>query len=134
MYADQLSFAQTLRHLVLATDMWLGAAVLQLDQPFHPLGLLHTGGEEGGLDMSVFTTTTPAYGDVLDARADRVAMVSDFLHNVTAEELAAARRNPHDPDREETVLSCLHVVLEEEWEHHRFAVRDLDVIDAKSGD
>ena len=33
------SFAQTLRHLILATDTWLGRGVLELDQPFHPLGL-----------------------------------------------------------------------------------------------
>jgi hypothetical protein len=26
------------------------------------------------------------------------------------------------------VLTCLHVILEEEWEHHRYAVRDLDII------
>ncbi len=30
------SFAQTLRHLVLATDMWLGRAVLQIEKSFHP--------------------------------------------------------------------------------------------------
>jgi hypothetical protein len=24
----------------------------------------------------------------------------------------------------------VHVILKEEWEHHRYAVRDLDVIDA----
>ncbi len=33
------SFAQTLRHLVHATDMWLGRGILELEQPFHPLGL-----------------------------------------------------------------------------------------------
>ena len=43
------------------------------------------------------------------------------------------RKNPHDPDYQETTLSCLHVILEEEWEHHRFAVRDLDAIEATSG-
>jgi hypothetical protein len=32
-----------------------------------------------------------------------------------------------------TVLSCLHVILEEEWEHHRYAVRDLDAIEAQPG-
>jgi len=25
------------------------------------------------------------------------------------------------------------VILEEEWEHHRYAVRDLDAIEAESG-
>ncbi len=33
--AGEWSFAQTLRHLVLATDMWLGRAVLEIAQPFH---------------------------------------------------------------------------------------------------
>jgi hypothetical protein len=31
------SFAQTLRHLVLATDAWLGRAILGSEQPFHPM-------------------------------------------------------------------------------------------------
>jgi hypothetical protein len=40
--------------------------------------------------------------------------------------------NPHDPAYPETTtLSCLHVILNEEWEHHRYAVRDLDAIEAK---
>jgi hypothetical protein len=62
------SFAQTLRHLVLATDMWLGRAILQVEQPFHPIGLLHAGTEEHGFDMSVFTTVPPSYAEVLDVR------------------------------------------------------------------
>jgi hypothetical protein len=57
-------------------------------------------------------------------------MVRDFLAGVTSEELTATRKNPHDPDSQETVRSCLHVILEEEWEHHRYAVRDLDTIEA----
>ena len=28
-----------------------------------------------------------------------------------------------------TVLACLHVILNEEWEHHRYAVRDLEVLE-----
>jgi hypothetical protein len=126
------SFAQTLRHLVLATDMWLGRAVLELEQPFHPLGLMD--GDSGDrFDMSVFTTETPSYAEVLEGPAGHVAMVRDFLASVTPEELAATRRNPHNPQHPETVRSCLHVILEEEWEHLRFAVRDLDTIAAKTG-
>ncbi len=122
------SFAQTLRHLVLATDLWLGRAVLELEQPFHPLGLLDSGGGKDRWDMSVFERGTPSYAEVLQARADRVAMVRDFIADVTPDELAEARRNPHDPEHGETVLSCLHVILEEEWEHLRYALRDLDEI------
>ena len=83
--------------------------------------------------MSVFTTGAPSYAEVLEARAGRVAMVRDFLATVTSDELAATRRNPQDPEYPETTLSCLHVILEEEWEHHRYAVRDLEAIEATSG-
>lgn len=58
--AGEWSFAQTLRHLVMATDTWLGRAILERERPF----------------------------------------------------------------------SCLHVILQEEWEHHRYAVRDLDTIES----
>jgi len=126
------SFAQTLRHLVLATDAWLGRSILAIEQPFHPIGQAGAGAAEDGFDMSVFTTVTPSYEEVLEVRAGRVAMVRDFLATVTAEVLAETRKNPHAPEYPETVLSCLHVILEEEWEHHRYAVRDLDAIDAKA--
>jgi len=125
------SFAQTLRHLVLATDTWLGRAILEIEQPFHPLGLANLGAEEDGLDMSIFTTTTPSYAEVLEVRAGHVAMVRDFLAKVTPDALATPRKNPWAPEYPETTLSCLHVILEEEWEHHRYAVRDLDAIEAK---
>ena len=85
--------------------------------------------------MSIFVTVAPSYAEVLDVRADRVAMVRDFLATVTTDELARARRNPWAPEYPETTLSCLHVILEEEWEHHRYAVRDLDALAARaSGD
>lgn len=122
------SFAQTVRHLVLATDAWLGRAVLGIEQPFHPFGQAGPGAEDDGLDMSIFVTDTPSYAQVLEVRAGRVAMVRDFLASVTPDELAATRKNPWAPAYQETTLSCLHVILEEEWEHHRYAVRDLDAI------
>ena len=122
------SFAQTLQHLVLATDMWLGRAILEVEQPFHPIGLTDTSTEEDGLDRSVFATATPSYAEVLEARAGRVAMVRDFLAAATPDVLAATRQDPHDPEGQETTLSCLHVIFEEEWEHYRYAVRDLDAI------
>ena len=100
------SFAQTLRHLVLATDMWLGRAILEIEQPFHPIGQTDAGTkDEPGLGMSTFTTVTPSYAEVLEVRAGRVAMVRDFLATVTSDKLAATRKNPHDPEYPETTLS-----------------------------
>jgi hypothetical protein len=126
------SFAQTLRHLVLATDTWLGKAVLEVEQPYHPLGLRDAATEADGTDTPMPEAVTPSYDEVLEARAGRVAMVRDYLATVTPDQLAQERRNPHDPAYPETTLSCLHVILEEEWEHHRYAVRDLAAIEARS--
>jgi hypothetical protein len=124
------SFAQTLRHLVMATDAWLGRAILDIEQPFHRIGQPNIEYETDGNDMSVFETVAPSYAEVLEVRAGRVAMVRDFLATVTSDDLAAIRKNPWAPEYPESILSCLHVILGEEWEHHRYAVRDLDAIDA----
>jgi len=116
---DEWSFAQTLRHLVHGIDLWLGKSVLgRAEADFHPLGLGY-----GSRDLAA-----RSYDDVLVARADRVAMVRDFLATVTDEVLDEERRNPHNPAKAETVRHCLHVILDEGWEHLRFALRDLDVI------
>jgi hypothetical protein len=129
--SGEWSFAQTLRHLVFNTDVWLGRAILEIEQPYHPLGQTDARVKDEGVDMSIFTTVTPSYADVLEVRAGRVAMVRDFLATVTPDELAATRPNPWAPAHPVTTRSCLHAILEEEWQHHRYAVRDLDAIEAK---
>jgi hypothetical protein len=126
------SFAQTLRHLVMATDVWLGKAILEREQPFHPLGLPYAEYASDGYDTSIFTTDVPSYDEVLAVRAERMGMVRHFIAGVTVEELAVARKNPWAPSRTRSTLSCLHVILGEEWEHHRYAVRDLETLTAGS--
>ena len=59
-------------------------------------------------------------------------MVRDYLATVTDDELSASRKNPHAPEHAETVRSCLHTILDEEWEHLRYAVRDLDQLGARA--
>ena len=127
------SFSQTLRHLVMATDTWLRGAVLRIPKPFHPLGQPNAEYETDGHDMSVFASGVPDYADVLAVRAERVAMVRDVLAHITVDYLDETRPNPWGPDHQETVRSCLQVILEEEWEHLRFALRDLDTIARRSG-
>ena len=127
------SFAETLRHLILATGIWLNRAILDLDQPHHPIGVANPDAADNGLDVSVFTTTKPTYDEVLQVRADHVAMVRDYLAEVTPADLTVLRKNPWSPSKEMTTLACLHVILQEEWEHLRFAVRDLDSLDAGAG-
>jgi hypothetical protein len=38
---------------------------------------------------------------------------------------------PGYPEEDRTVIDCISVVLEEETEHYRFAVRDLAVLEAR---
>ncbi|NYJ73208.1 DinB family protein [Allobranchiibius huperziae] len=123
--AGEWSYAQTLRHLIMATDTWLGRAILGVERPYHPIGLPNSEYETDGYDLSVFTDATPPYDEILAVRAEHVAMVRDFIAALTAQDLARSCRHPWAPDRRVSALACLHTILEEEWAHHRYAVRDL---------
>lgn len=128
--AGEWSLSQTLRHLVLCTDMWLLKAVLGQEQPFHPVGQIDSASAHE-VNPSWFIEN-PTWQQVLEARADRMRIVREFIAAATPELLAEARANPHAPQYPETVLSCVHCVLEEEWEHQRYAVRDLSLVDAQT--
>jgi len=57
--------------------------------------------------------------------------VRETLENLTDAGLAEVRAAPDAPGHptgEHSVLQCLHVLLNEEWAHHRHTVRDLDVL------
>jgi len=121
---DEWSLAQTLRHLVLATDTWLRGGILRIDRPFHEIGQLFTGAEQMGVDMSVFRADPPSYAEVLQVRAGRQGMVTDFLATATPELLAEERDDPWGFDWRPTVGDCVRVILEEEWAHLRYVRRD----------
>lgn len=65
---DEWSLAQTLRHLILATDAWLRGGILRMQQPFHEIGQIFTGADEMGFDMSIFRVDPPVYEEVLAVR------------------------------------------------------------------
>lgn len=126
---DEWSLAQTLRHLVLATDAWLRKGILGIEQPFHEIGQIFTGAAEMGFDVSIFRTDVPAFNDVLEVRAERQQMVTDFLAGATAELLAEERNNPWGGgDWHPSVGDCVRVILEEEWAHLRYIRRDLALL------
>ena len=123
---EEWSLAQTLRHLVLATDAWLRGAILRTQQPFHEIGQIFTGAGEMGFDMSIFRADPPTYAEVLAVRAERQQMVTDFLAAATVGVLAEDRDNPWgDGDWRPSVGDCIRVILEEEWAHLRYIRRDL---------
>ena len=125
---DEWSLAQTLRHLVLATDAWLRGAILRVPQPFHEIGQIFTGAAEAGYDMSVFRADAPPYEEILAVRAERQRMVSDFLATVTADLLDEQRADPWGGDWQPSVGDCVRVILEEEWAHLRYIRRDLELL------
>ena len=123
---DEWSLAQTLRHLILATDAWLRGGILRTPQPFHEIGQVFTGAAEMGFDMSIFRVDPPNYQEILAVRAGRQQLVTDFLAAATPELLAEERDNPWGGDDwHPTVGDCIRVILEEEWAHLRYIRRDL---------
>lgn len=127
------SLAQTLRHLVMVTDTWLRRGILGVDAPFHAIGQPNEEYAADGNDPAVFSEAAPSWARVLEVRAERVAMVDALLATATPALLDEPRPNPWSPEHRESVRSCLHTILEEEWEHHRYAERDLAVVAARLG-
>lgn len=125
---DEWSLAQTLRHLVLATDTWLRGAILGIEQPFHEIGQIFTGAAEMGFDTSIFRADPPTYDEVLAVRAERQQLVTDFLATATPELLAEERKDPWGSGWSPTVGDCVRVILEEEWAHLRYVRRDLALL------
>lgn len=123
------SLAETLRHLVLATDAWLRGGIMRIPEPFHEIGQIFTGAAQMGFDMSIFRADTPTFDEILAVRAERQQLVTDFLAGATAELLAEQRDNPWGGDDwHPTVGDCVRVILEEEWAHLRYIRRDLALL------
>ena len=126
---DEWSFAQTLRHLVFATDVWLGASILGRPDAFHPIGVPFSGWRAKATSVGIDVDAAPAYEEVLQARAERVALVRDFLATVSDETLGEQRDSSvFTGGAPFPVSRCLWIIMKEEWHHHRYAVRDLDAI------
>jgi DinB superfamily/Pentapeptide repeats (8 copies) len=125
------SFAQTLRHLVFATDVWLGDAILHREQPCHRYGEPFSGWRDRASKVGIDLDAHPPYQEVLAMRADRVGKVRNYLTSVTNSQLDEGGHQPFFEPHPFTVLDCLRFIINEELQHHRYAVRDLDLITAR---
>jgi hypothetical protein len=85
-----------------------------------------------GYDTSYFNESTPNFQRVLQVRAERQQMVTDFLNIADDSDLMEQRVNPWAHDHTVTVGKCISVILNEEWEHLRFALRDIETLGAHS--
>jgi hypothetical protein len=121
----EFSFVQTVRHLLMAMDKWFTLPILG-ERSMHPMGLPNTGSLDfpwPGLDYGV----KPTLDEALAVRADRAETFGAYLADLEAADL------PRDVEVLEngtaTVHECLHTVMEEEFWHHRYAVRDLAILE-----
>jgi DinB superfamily/Pentapeptide repeats (8 copies) len=114
------SFAQTLRHLVFATDVWLGDAILHCEQPYHRYGEPFSGWRDRASEVGIELDAHPSSQDVLEMRADRVRMVRDYLRSLTDDRLAEDGHRPFFVSHSFTVRDCLRIIINEEWHHHRY--------------
>jgi len=124
---------ETLRHLVFVHDSWFRRCCLGSAEPFTAIGLaceFVPDQEQQGLDRAA----APSLDEVLAVRDVQGAELERWLSTVTADELSApapvpAGRGWPPYARGKSVLECVHVVLDEEWAHHGFCVRDLDLLE-----
>ncbi len=116
------SFVETQRHLVFGIDKWFSGPLLG-QATFHAIGLPNTGSRDfgwTGLDLDA----TPTLEEVLAVRAEQSAQLRSFRDALTVEDFSReveVLENGTVP-----LIECFYTVFEESFEHHRYALRDLD--------
>jgi DinB superfamily/Pentapeptide repeats (8 copies) len=132
---EEWSFEQTLRHLVFITDAWASRTVLDEETPYHPMGIPQSwypaaAAAALGIDLA----TEPGYDEILAARRSRMSVIRRIVTGLTDDDLGRPCLRapaPGYPEEERPVAECLAVVMNEEIEHYRYAVRDLAVLESR---
>lgn len=125
------SFIETLRHLLFATDSWIGRVLLGAPNPWHPLDLPSV---EIPPDAEVpyDRVARPSLDEVSALRAHRMEMVRTVVEGLTDQSMSA-----RDPGRRAWLARTVELrgarlpalcILNEEWQHRLYAERDLDML------
>ena len=128
------SFIETLRHLLFATDSWIGRVMLGDPNPWDPMDLPSV---EIPPDAEVphDREVRPSLEEVLELRVQRMAMVRTVVHELTDESMNELSTPVHAPGWPGPIsvpaYDCLLCVLNEEWQHRLYAERDLDALVAR---
>lgn len=125
------SMVETLRHLVFVHDSWFRRCVLGATEPFTAMGL------GPPMVVELDPAARPMLDEVLVVRERQALEVDGWLARLTPEQLARTAPVPDDDRwptyaRGRSVRQCLGTVITEEWQHHRFCVRDLDKLSARN--
>lgn len=127
----EFSFVETMRHLVGGMDSWVLRCVLGLqDHWWEPGRNLRKWGDFGP------DPNDPPLDEVLAAHRDRMSKVRAIVDDLTEAELdRVCAQNPQPGYPAVTtypVRACLSSAIAEGWEHHRYACRDLEVLETRS--
>lgn len=127
------SFIETQRHLVFATDAWIRRALLGDPSPWSPLDLPHD-------DMADIPevprdqSARPSLDEVLELRRDRMGTVREVVDALTDDQLAGRTTPVAEPgypeSRDFLVADVVGCIVNEEWYHHQYAIRDLAVLES----
>ncbi len=128
------SFIETLRHLAFATECWLHRAILGDPRPWAPLSLpWDQMPETEGVPRD--RAARPSLDEALALRLDRQAAVRRYVDSLDDATLASdtvAVEGPGWPEpRSYPVRECLLTLLNEEWWHRQFALRDLALLEER---
>ena len=114
------SFIETLRHLVFVADKWFTAPLK--GGTFNAIGIPNRGSADCPWP-GINPAADPDYDHVLTTRHSQAETIRRTLDTLTDEQLPGNVEVPENGTV--TVLDCWHTVLEEEFEHRRYALRDL---------
>ena len=122
------SFIETMRHLLFATDAWVGRVIGGDPSPWHPLDLpFDELPDIEGVPRD--RDARPSLHEVLTLRNDRMSKVAQVIRDLTDEQLADSTAPVPDPgwppSQSFVVRNVLMIIINEEWWHRRFAERDL---------
>ena len=128
------SFIETQRHLVFATDAWIRRALLGDPSPWSPLDLPH----DDMADISSVPrdqTARPSLDEVLELRRDRMATMREVVDGLTEDQVESRTTPVAEPgypeSRDFLVADVVGCIVNEEWYHHQYAIRDLAVLEAR---
>jgi hypothetical protein len=129
------SFIETLRHLSFATECWLHRAVLGDPSPWAPLSLpWDQMPDTEGVPRD--RAARPSLDEALALRLDRQDAVRRYLDELDEATLDSHTVPVDAPGWPEPisfpVRRCLLTLLNEEWWHRQFALRDLAVLEERS--
>ena len=118
------SLRDTFRHLIFAMDKWFRWPILG-ERTFSPMGLPNTGSRDFGWP-GVDLNTDPSFDDVLAQSAVYADAFTRYIDEHSIADLPESVEVLENGTA--SALMCFHVVLEEEFEHLRFALRDLALL------